>query len=81
VQLGRAYATVDGRRLLVERALHYDGNNVTPGSLALRDGDVVLGASDGAIVLKDVRPESGKSMTANAWWAGARLDEATVRWA
>ncbi len=53
----------------------YDGASVSRGSIALRDGEVVLGASDGAIALQRVRPESGKSMSAVAWWSGARLDD------
>jgi methionyl-tRNA formyltransferase len=81
VRLGRAFTMVGGRRLLVESASAFDGAFVTPGTIALRDGEVVLGASDGAIALQRVRPESGKSMSAVAWWSGARLDAAAAQWA
>jgi methionyl-tRNA formyltransferase len=80
VRLGQAFTMVDGRRLLVVSASTYDGD-VVPGSVAIRDGRVVLGASNGAIALERVRPENGKTMSATAWWTGARLDETAVRWA
>lgn len=81
VQLGQAFTMVAERRLLVESAVEYEGAVVARGSIALRDGAVILGAAKGAIALQIVRPESGKSMSATAWWTGARLDEAVVQWA
>ncbi len=81
IQLGRAFTLVAGRRLLVESAVEYVGGAVPRGSIALRDGEVILGATNGAITLQRVRPESGKSMPALAWWTGARLDAAVVQWA
>jgi len=80
VRLGQAFTMVAERRLLVESAVEYEGAAVARGSIALRDGTVILGAAEGAIALQIVRPESGKSMSATAWWSGARLDEAVVRW-
>jgi methionyl-tRNA formyltransferase len=80
VRLGQAFTLVAGRRLLVESAVEYDGAALARGSIALRDGAVILGAAEGAIALEIVRPESAKSMSATAWWTGARLDEAVVRW-
>jgi methionyl-tRNA formyltransferase len=80
VRLGHAFTMVDGRRLLVQRAATYEGDVVAPGAIALRQGHVVFGSSEGAIVLERVRPESANSMSAEAWWAGARLDEAVARW-
>ena len=81
VQLGQAFTMVAERRLLVESAVEYEGAVVARGSIALRDAAVILGAAEGAIALQIVRPESGKSMSATAWWTGARLDEAVVQWA
>jgi methionyl-tRNA formyltransferase len=80
VRLGQAFTMVNGRRLLVERAARYDGGDVARGSIALRDGQVIFGASSGAIVLDRVRPESAKSMSALAWWTGARLDPDQAQW-
>jgi methionyl-tRNA formyltransferase len=81
VRLGRADTEVNGRRLLVQRAAIFDGDVVAPGSVVVRDGSVVFGAADGAIAVEQVRPESGRSMSGTAWWAGARLDANVARWA
>jgi methionyl-tRNA formyltransferase len=80
VRLGQAFTFVNGRRLLVERATRHDGGDVAAGTIEVRDGLIVLGASSGAIVLDQVRPESAKSMSATAWWAGARLDHDQGLW-
>jgi methionyl-tRNA formyltransferase len=81
VRVGQAFAFVEGRRLLVESAaVDDDVDGVAPGSIALRDGRVLFGASEGSISLDRVRPESAKSMSAIAWWSGARLDPDVVRW-
>jgi methionyl-tRNA formyltransferase len=71
---------VDDRRLLVERARRCDDGEVPSGTVAVRDGEVVLGVSKGAIVLDRVRPASGKSMSAMAWWVGARFEHDAPRW-
>lgn len=79
VRLGRAFALVEGRRLRVDEA-RVSVARVVPGSIALLDGEVVLGAADGGVVLVQVQPEGSRPMAAQAWWAGARLDGATARW-
>jgi methionyl-tRNA formyltransferase len=80
IRLGRAFAYVEGRRLLVENATVVHDADVDAGSIALRDGRVLFGTADGALNLERVRPESAKSMNATAWWSGARLDPTVVRW-
>jgi methionyl-tRNA formyltransferase len=80
VRLGQAFTMVNGRRLLVERAARYDGGDVAQGSIELRDARVIFGASSGAIMLDRVRPESAKSMSALAWWTGARLNHDQAKW-
>ena len=79
VRLGQAFVMVRGRRLLIESATTYDGPDVASGSIAVRDGVVVLGSARGALVLDQVRPESARSMSAGAWWSGARFAE-DVAW-
>ena len=79
IRLGRAFTFVNGRRLLIEEAT-VQRDVVAPGAVALRDGRVLLGASDASIALERVRPESHKSMSAIAWWSGARLDAQSVQW-
>jgi methionyl-tRNA formyltransferase len=80
VRLGQAFTFVDGRRLLVERASRYDGVGVDAGTIALRDARVVLGATSGSIEIEQVRPDSAKSMSATAWWTGARLEPDQAIW-
>jgi methionyl-tRNA formyltransferase len=80
VRLGRAFMTVGGRRLLVESAARVAVDDVPSGSIEVRDAQVLLGALDGAIILGRVRPESGKSMNAMAWWIGSRLQHDQARW-
>lgn len=80
VRLGRAFTVVSGRRVLVESATRVDVDDVPSGSIAVRSAQVVLAATDGAIILDRVRPESAKSMSAMAWWVGSRLQDDTARW-
>ncbi len=79
VRLGGSYTTVGGRRLLIESATRFDGD-VAQGSVALRGSQVVLGAARRRHGPRSGAPESGKSMSAVAWWAGSRLDETTAEW-
>jgi methionyl-tRNA formyltransferase len=79
VRLGRAFTLVERGRLRIDEARISDAQ-VPPGSISLVEGDVVLGADDGAVVLLRVQPEGSRPMAATAWWAGARLDGAVARW-
>jgi methionyl-tRNA formyltransferase len=81
VRLGQAFVLAGGRRLLVESASAFSGDDVASGSITLRNAQVLLGAADGVIVLEHVRPESAKSMSASSWWAGARFEQNVVPWA
>jgi methionyl-tRNA formyltransferase len=80
IRLGQAFALVGGRRLLIESASASSDDDVARGSITQRNAQVLLGASDGAIVLDHVRPESAKSMSASAWWAGARFEQNVALW-
>jgi methionyl-tRNA formyltransferase len=80
VRLGRAFTFVGARRLLVERAALAPHDVVHAGALALREGRVVLGASDGAIEVQRVRPEGSNTMDAGSWWSRAKVDEQTAEW-
>ena len=51
---------------------------VTPGAVASVAGTVLLGASDGAVELVEVKPDGKAAMDAGAWGRGVRdLDGAT----
>jgi methionyl-tRNA formyltransferase len=78
IRLGRAYTMVSGRRLLVESATRSSVEGWPKGTIGVRDSQVVVGAIDGAVILERVRPESGKSMSAMAWWVGSRLEHAAL---
>jgi methionyl-tRNA formyltransferase len=80
VRLGQAFTFVNGRRLLVERATRYDGDDVAIGAIEVRGARVVFGTASGSLEVDQVRPESAKSMRATAWWAGARLDHDQAVW-
>jgi methionyl-tRNA formyltransferase len=80
VRLERAFTFLNGRRLLVSRAHPGTTSSMTPGHLALVDGDVCLVAKGATIVLDEVQPGGSKVMSAAAWWAGARLDAADATW-
>jgi methionyl-tRNA formyltransferase len=80
VRLGQAFIVVEGRRLLVQSATSCEDEDVASASIALRDGRVILGVADGAIVLERVRPESAKSMSALAWWSGRHFENDAAQW-
>jgi methionyl-tRNA formyltransferase len=80
IRLGQAFVLVGGRRLLIEGASASSDDDVARGSILQRNAQVLLGASDGVIVLDRVRPESAKSMSASAWWAGARFEQNVAQW-
>jgi methionyl-tRNA formyltransferase len=59
VRLGRAFTLVERGRLRIDEARISDAQ-VPPGSISLVEGDVVLGADDGAVVLLRVQPEGSR---------------------
>jgi methionyl-tRNA formyltransferase len=79
VRLGRAFTLVNGRRLRILRA-HATQESGTAGTLSVVNGVVVLEGALGAIALDEVQPEGSTTMSAGAWWAGARVDGATAVW-
>ena len=80
VRLGRAFTFVGARRLRIDGASALDNFDLTPGSIGVREGHVVIGTLEGGVALVTVQPEGSRLMTARDWWTGARLDESTARW-
>jgi methionyl-tRNA formyltransferase len=75
VRLGRAWTTLDGRRLLVLRAVPVDVGPAPPGTL---DG-LVVGAGDGrGLRLEQVQPEGKARQPAAAWRNGLHASGALV---
>lgn len=78
VRLGGAFLNFEGRRIIIDSARASEGA-VGEGEAKLLEGNVVLGTSDGSIVLGEVRPAGSSSMSAAAWWRGQR-DGSERRW-
>jgi len=79
VRLERAYCFLGARRFLVVRG-RVSPVSASPGTLSLRDGEVLLHAIDGSFVLDEVQIEGSRRMSAMAWWSGARLDPSVLVW-
>ncbi len=80
VRLGGAYCFVNRRRLgVVAASLATD--EVSPGALVTEGGAVVIGTSDGAVRLDEVRPEGSRSMSGSAWFRGLRETSDALSWA
>jgi methionyl-tRNA formyltransferase len=77
VRLGHAYFFLGTKRIAVLEARASE-TTLSEGELMSHGGEVVLGFSDGGLVLGTVRPEGGKTMGARAWWSGLR--PAQERW-
>jgi methionyl-tRNA formyltransferase len=80
VRLGRAYAVVQAKRLRID-AVHPVAQFVAPGTVGVVDGDVLFGCSNGALALDRIQPEGSRPMASSAWWAGVRINSASLTWA
>jgi len=76
VRLGRAFTTLDGKRLRVLEASVDESKVTEVGPGCIVDGRVATG--DGWLVLDKVQPEGRKPVAAADWLRGARLDATTV---
>jgi methionyl-tRNA formyltransferase len=73
VRLGGAYFFANARRIAVVRASPIVGAS-EPGVARSDERGVVLGCSDGWLVLEEVRPEGASTMDARSWWRGLRVE-------
>jgi methionyl-tRNA formyltransferase len=80
VRLGGAYCFVNRRRLGVVAA-SFVADDVAPAALVSVGGEVLIGASDGAVRLDEVRPEGSGSMSGSAWVRGLRTTSDALTWA
>lgn len=74
VRLGGAYLFVSGKRIAVVRARVCEGR-LESGALGSDERGVVLGCSDGGLLLEEVRPEGSSTMDAASWWRGLRQEK------
>lgn len=79
VHIGGAELRLAGQRLFVELA-RVTSAEVAPGVAARTLDAVVLGASDGAVQLDQVRPEGGSTMSVGSWWRGRLRGEVAATW-
>jgi methionyl-tRNA formyltransferase len=68
-----AWTTLNEKRLKLEQIQIAPGQGA-PGSIIKRD-PLLVATGDGAIAIEALRPESGKSLSAQDWLRGARIDE------
>jgi methionyl-tRNA formyltransferase len=73
VRLGSAFCFVDAKRIAVVHATRYDGS-ATAGVVEGNEHGIVLGCSDGGLLLHEVRPEGSSTMDARSWWRGLRVE-------
>lgn len=79
VRLGRGFFFLGAKRIGVLESRPTQ-QSVPAGELLSSDGDVLMGLSDGALVLASVRPEGQATMSARAWWNGLRPAEDRRTW-
>ncbi|MGC1238771.1 MAG: methionyl-tRNA formyltransferase [Acidimicrobiales bacterium] len=79
VRLGHAYFSFGPKRIGVVAA-HPTFVAPSPGELFQENAEIVLGVSDGGVVMTSVRPEGGKTMDARSWWSGLRPAEERRAW-
>jgi len=77
VRVGNAFTFFEGKRFKIHEAL--TANVQQPvGSIAVVNGQVIVGASDAAIQLVVVQPEGKARIAAHEWANGARLTSASA---
>lgn len=68
-----AWTMLEGRRLTIVKA-HVIGEKMgEPGEISNKDGSVVIGTSDNAILIDVLTPEGKRTMTGSEWVRGFRL--------
>jgi methionyl-tRNA formyltransferase len=72
VRLGRAWTTLDGKRLRILEAAVAPQGAGDPGTLE----GLVVATGDGGLALRRVQPEGGRAMAASEWRRGVRADDA-----
>jgi methionyl-tRNA formyltransferase len=79
VRLGHAHFSFGPKRIGVVEARRTIVSP-SPGQLFQENDEIVLGVSDGGVVMTSVRPEGGKTMDARSWWSGLRPAEERRSW-
>jgi methionyl-tRNA formyltransferase len=73
VRLAGAYLFVLDKRITVVASSKGEGS-AEPGVLTVDGRGIVVGFTDGVLVLDEVRPEGSSTMDARSWWRGLRAE-------
>ena len=77
IRVGHAFTFFDGKRFKIHEATR-SSVNLPIGTIAVRDGNVLVGSQKGSVQLTTVQPEGKPRVLAKDWARGARLSDTSV---
>lgn len=77
IRIGNAFTFYDGKRFKIHEATQ-SSVNLPIGTIAVRDGNVLVGSRKGSVQLTTVQPEGKPRVLAKDWARGARLSDTSV---
>jgi methionyl-tRNA formyltransferase len=77
IRVGNAFTFFDGKRLKIHEATQ-SSVNLPIGTIAVRDGNVLVGSQKGSVHLQTVQPEGKSKVLAVEWARGARLSNTST---
>ena len=77
IRVGNAFTFFDGKRFKIHEATQ-SSLSLPIGTIAVRDGNVLVGSQKGSVQLTTVQPEGKPRVLAKDWARGARLSDTSV---
>ena len=77
IRVGNAFTFFDGKRFKIHEATQ-SSVGLPIGTIAIRDGNVLVGSQKGSVQLTTVQPEGKPRVLAKDWARGARLSDTSV---
>ena len=77
IRVGNAFTFFDGKRFKIHEATQ-SSVSLPIGTIAMRDGNVLVGSQKGSVQLTTVQPEGKPRVLAKDWARGARLSDTSV---
>jgi methionyl-tRNA formyltransferase len=77
IRVGNAFTFFDGKRFKIHEATQ-SSVSLPIGTIAVRDGNVLVGSQKGSLQLTTVQPEGKPRVLAKDWARGARLSDTSV---
>ena len=77
IRVGNAFTFFDGKRFKIHEATQ-SSVGLPIGTIAVRDGNVLVGSQKGSVQLTTVQPEGKPRVLAKDWARGARLSDTSV---